>query len=216
MPEYYGFHTFLCLFFWFGQSKFRVTLTLSSPWGLHHLHVILFSSMASWLTFARTLGLGLSWSPFLDSVVISQLPAGAGPATSASMPRFVQPKDIGQFGSSYGQQSVNSFSPLCLYVSGEFFFPILNLGINFFKLFFNLSFLYVEWGKTILLSSPSWLNPSTLPLLLWYRLSWETREWIQKQVLTGAFCLFALPCWKFLVIKTIKTKSEEFFFIQSR
>lgn len=99
---------------WFGQSKFRVTLTLSSPWGLHHLHVILFSSMASWLTFARALGLGLSWSPFLDSAVILQLPAGAGPAASASMPRFVQPKGIGQFGSSYRQQSVNSFSPLCL------------------------------------------------------------------------------------------------------
>lgn len=155
---------------WFGPSKFRVTLTLNSTPSLHHLGVILFLSMASWMTFAR-----LSWSPFLDSVVVSQLPAGAGPTASASMPRCAQPKGIGQFGRSHGQRSVNSFSLLCLQASGEFFFSNFEVGY-IFKLLFNLTFCVLNRVKCFYFSSLSWLNSSTLLLLVWFRWSWETRE----------------------------------------
>lgn len=91
MPEPCGFYKSLCLCLGFGQTIFRITPTqrwfakasIACRSSCFHL-----CRVGSHLQ--QLLAFGFSWSPFLDSVVILQLPTGTRhrAAASAPCPRF--------------------------------------------------------------------------------------------------------------------------------
>lgn len=104
--------------------------------------------MANWLTFATTLSLWAFLIPTLGQC--SNFTAPYRPSTSGPIPRFAQPKDIGQFVSSYEWQGFSFFSLLCLYGFLEkFFFSCFWAWVYMPQIstFFNPAFLCVKRGK---------------------------------------------------------------------
>ena len=155
-------HFYVC--FLIGPSKFRVTLTQNSTPGLHHLRVILFSSMVSWITFAR-----LSWSPFLDSVVVSQLPAGCRTNSLSFHAQMCPAQRDRSVWSLPWAAKCQLLLPAMSIDFWRIFFPNFEPGYIFLKLLFSLTFCALNRVKCFYFSSLSWLNSSTLLLLVWFR-----------------------------------------------